>query len=132
MLNKLGDIDGYSKYEIKDGKYMSISYRLEVDKCADIITPEACIVNVTHTGAYGQIKFIFDGEKFSCSNPMSNLFGKILDRRLKEQVIATNEDWSRAIDIKNLSFDRPDIAELHNKYFLGRVNQNYWVELPNI
>ena len=117
----------YSFRGIRDNKFVEVEVQEEIRFGLDIETPKAWTVKVTHTGAYGQIKFLFQDEEWSCDNPLLG----VVDTREIRQVIALNSSKTRALDIKNLRFNRSDMAELHNKYYTCRVKDTYWVELPD-
>ncbi len=127
--------DSYYTSEVKEGYYIETTVVKTVDVVIEIEAPEEETIVVTHIGPNGRIKFMFQGENFTCHNPISNYFGKTEDTRDSQQVIAICKDLNyrirRVIDIKNLIFDRGDMDTIFNEYFIKNGSSNSgWVELP--
>lgn len=99
----------YNKQEIIGDKLVITQVREEVLHSIQINEANGNAI-ITHIGAYKQIKFMFNGESF-----ISDLI-----------TIATAEDKSKCIYIKDISFDK-DIDSNWNRYIYSAGNE-YWIE----
>lgn len=132
---ELGATDHYHVTGEHEGKYVSVAVRKEIDLSIDIESVEGeCVA--THTGAYGQIMFDFQGHTWTGPGVRG---GWMLDSAApghKPTDIALNADKTRAIRMDRLTWNRSDMHELHNKYFIrydeSKGKTPYWVELPAV
>lgn len=128
---KLIKMNYYSKTEIKNGKYITIRVTEEVISEKEIVSVDDIVFKVIATGAYGQIKISDGFREFICSNPFTNYFGEIKDRRPKQQIIATCKEFDKVLDMTNAIFDlSPEVmSKLHEDVYMKRSNDEYWIEL---
>lgn len=119
MLKKLGDTDYWSNTIVQDGVRYEVRTRVEIT--SEIKVEEASgMAVITHTGAYGQKKFLFQGSEWRCWNCS------------KTDSVATFEEKGkveRCIYIKRLLFDRNDWDEMHLQFIKANsADRNiYWL-----
>ena len=126
---KQGTVSTHSTTAVENGYYIERGHRIEIKK-AILVEVVDGLASVTHTGAYGQIKFEWDGETWQSQNPYSS---NRQDNRITRQVIATNLDKTRVIDMKHLhfTFSADTMSTLHSTFYIPKKNKDaYWVELP--
>jgi hypothetical protein len=142
----VGEKSFYHKNILRDGKYLSVGYLETIEASADVehVDPSKT-ATVTHTGGYGQIKFIYDGIEWTSPNPFSNYFDRLEDGRTAEwrkgrtdliPYIATNTNSSRALDMQNLQFDlTPEfMASMHHEIYCKQPKENkeFWVDVRSV
>lgn len=122
--------NSYSKSEVKGNKYITTSVVETIESSKEIVGVDDRIFRVIATGCYGQIKVSDGYREFIMSNPFSNHWG-LVDDRTKKQILAHNQDFDKVLDMTNANFDlSPTImANLHNKLFITRKNDEDWIVL---
>lgn len=117
----------YSKTKVSEGKYIKTSVEETISNILDVEQIQAR-VHVTHTGPYGDIKWILDGEIFTSRGIPRG------ESSLPGGTVGLNLSNTRAVDMSLITFDRPDIDELHNKYFIpvSDGHSTGWIELPPV
>lgn len=123
-IPKTGNTDFYSKTKVVDGLYIVERYKVETSKVQPIedVTGDAVI---THTGAYGRIKFIFEGETYTSES--SPDYFKNIDGT---SCLAIGPS-GRVIRIDKLTFDRKQPEELHGIYIKNTKTTDYWISIGN-
>lgn len=134
---EVGNKDYYIKTVVKDRRLIHIEVEEEVVSNTEIKTLEdPPIAWITHTGAYGQIKFQLGDKIYRSYKPygLSELLSEE-DKRELSLMYATNiSNSSDVIDLSNITFNlsSDEINNLHKKYYLPRKDRTaYWVELSN-
>lgn len=119
-----GEVDYHTERKLINGRVVEFAVKKEVRYSIVVEKPIGEEAIVTHTGAYGRIKFLWDGEVFLSENSPRSF--------KKEEAIAINETQTKAVYLRDMVFNMgsQELEELHGKYFIPRTDTTlYWVPI---
>lgn len=127
LLKEQGDIDSYSNTFVQDGFRYEVKTRKELASKTKVEEPTGNAI-ITHTGAYGQKKFIFEGQVWQCWSPSLN------NSRIITAILESEHDKNpktRCISISGLTFNRTDWEEMHNLFIKKADKEAYWLSVED-